>query len=420
MPNKLLTDTAVTVEAIRVLQNNSALLKRINKQYDNRFGTAGAQIGSLINVKVPWRPAVARQTALAVQAFTENTVPLQLQYPYQAALNFTIAELSLSVQDFSKQVLGPVMPAMAAAIDGDALGLALSSFLQVGTPGITPGTAGGNFAANILLNYNMPDYPLNANALLDGQAAPRDKNRHMLLDQWAMAGTVRGMSGFVNDQATVGAQYKDGMMNYALDMMFSMDQNIATLTTGAHGGNPLVFGSNQTGSTLIVNGATANVTNWLNAGEIINVAGVHHVNPVNQKAQSQYLATFVVTANCSSDVNGQVLIPIYPAITPVVAGSSYGTVDVSPLTGAAVTLLSGSANTTYPINILFHQDAFTMATADLLKPNGVDFAGREEIDGVSMCIVRAYDINSMQMPARADILAGYASLRPELSVRVAG
>ena len=61
-----------------------------------------------------------------------------------------------------------------------------------------------------------------------------------------------------------------------------------------------------------------------------------------------------------------------------------------------------------------------MATADLLKPNGVDFAGREEIDGVSMCIVRAYDINSMQMPARADILAGYASLRPELSVRVAG
>jgi hypothetical protein len=72
------------------------------------------------------------------------------------------------------------------------------------------------------------------------------------------------------------------------------------------------------------------------------------------------------------------------------------------------------------MNIAYHKDAFTLATADLEMPKGVDFAARETYDGISMLIVRAYDINNAQFPCRIDVLAGWATLRPELACRITG
>lgn len=53
-------------------------------------------------------------------------------------------------------------------------------------------------------------------------------------------------------------------------------------------------------------------------------------------------------------------------------------------------------------------------------PNGVDFAARETYDGISMRIVRAYDINTDALPCRIDVLWGADILRPELACRIAG
>jgi hypothetical protein len=55
-------------------------------------------------------------------------------------------------------------------------------------------------------------------------------------------------------------------------------------------------------------------------------------------------------------------------------------------------------------------------SADLVMPKGVDFAAREVMDGLSMRIVRQYDINSDKFPARLDVLYGYKTLRPQWAV----
>jgi hypothetical protein len=52
-------------------------------------------------------------------------------------------------------------------------------------------------------------------------------------------------------------------------------------------------------------------------------------------------------------------------------------------------------------------------------PKGVDFAAREVQDGLSIRIVRAYDINNDKFPCRLDILYGYKTIRPQLAVRLA-
>ena len=52
-------------------------------------------------------------------------------------------------------------------------------------------------------------------------------------------------------------------------------------------------------------------------------------------------------------------------------------------------------------------------------PKGVDWGAREVYDGVSMRIVRQYDITQDKLPCRLDVLYGYKAIRPQLAVRLA-
>jgi hypothetical protein len=78
-----------------------------------------------------------------------------------------------------------------------------------------------------------------------------------------------------------------------------------------------------------------------------------------------------------------------------------------------------TANTTYNTSLAFHKDFATFATADLVLPEGMDFATRQTYDGVSMRVIRGYDINNDNFPCRLDVLYGYQILRPQLACRLA-
>jgi hypothetical protein len=54
--------------------------------------------------------------------------------------------------------------------------------------------------------------------------------------------------------------------------------------------------------------------------------------------------------------------------------------------------------------LAYQKGAFAFATADLVMPKGVDFAAREVFDGISMRIVRQYDINNDKpLPSRCPL-----------------
>jgi hypothetical protein len=52
-------------------------------------------------------------------------------------------------------------------------------------------------------------------------------------------------------------------------------------------------------------------------------------------------------------------------------------------------------------------------------PQGIDFAAREVMDGISMSMVRQFQINDRSFPCRLDVLYGYKTLRPQLAARIA-
>jgi hypothetical protein len=106
--------------------------------------------------------------------------------------------------------------------------------------------------------------------------------------------------------------------------------------------------------------------------------------------------------------------PISPAI---VASGATQNVSQSAPDNSAITFL-GTANTAVGTSLLYQKGAFAFATADLVMPKGVDFSARENIDGLSIRIVRQYDINNDKFPCRLDILYGYKTLRAQLASRL--
>jgi hypothetical protein len=130
------------------------------------------------------------------------------------------------------------------------------------------------------------------------------------------------------------------------------------------------------------------------------------------------LARFVVTADAGASAT---TLNVSPALYSTGARQN---VSAMPAENAPIRKRESDESTAignaadYKISMGFHRDAFAFATADLVKPQGVHFCAREVFDGISMRIVRDYDINNDNLPCRIDVLYGYKTVRPELACRL--
>jgi hypothetical protein len=86
--------------------------------------------------------------------------------------------------------------------------------------------------------------------------------------------------------------------------------------------------------------------------------------------------------------------------------------------GAALVKLGAGANETLVQSLAFHKDAFAFVTTDLPLPEGVDFASRQVVDGISVSMIRDFSISDRSFPCRIDVLYGYKTIRPQLACRI--
>lgn len=403
MANTNLTIDQITREALRILVNNLGFARNTNKEYDASFANDGAKIGDTLRIRKPARYVIRTGAALNVQDHTETKVDLQLDTQAGVDVNFTSKELTLDISDFSERVLKPAMATVANKIDLDGLALYKDVYSSVGTLGTPPATAA------ILLD---------ANQVMDEMATPRDGQRCLAVNPAGNASLVNGLRELFQSSGKLDAQYRKGMMG--MDTLgfkeIYMDQNINTHTTGDSG--DLTCAVNDTvveGDSAISMNTFSVAAPTVKKGDIFTIAGVNAVNPQNRSSTGT-LQQFVVTADKIGSSNAIADIAISPSFK---AAGAFQTVDALPVDDAVVTFYATSSSQS-PQNIAYHPDAFTLGTADLLMPKNVDFASRQVHEGISMRIVRDYDINNDAMPCRIDVLYGWKTLYPELACRIWG
>jgi len=403
MANSLLTIDMITRKSLEILENNLVLSRNVNKEYDDSFATEGAKIGSTLRIRLPDRALVTDGAALQVQDDNEQYTTLSVSSQKHIGINFTSAELTMQLDDFAERVLKPRISQLASSVDADLATAYKSIYSSVGTPGTTP-------ASSLVL--------LQAGQKLNEYASPLSP-RYATVNPAANAGLVEGMKGFFNPTGTISSQFKSGMMGenvLGFDEV-NMSQSIATHTVGSLPTSPIVSASTppttQGVATLDITYSSA--TRTIKQGDIFTIASVYSVNPQTRQSTGS-LQQFVVTADqtlTSTSATINISPPIYTAT------NALATVDSFPAASAVITFL-GTASTVYPQNLVYHKNAITMATADLLLPQGVDMASRQVHNGISMRIVRQYDINNDRMPCRVDVLYGFATIRPQMACRIWG
>jgi hypothetical protein len=392
----------ITRKALEILENHLVITRNVNRQYDDSFAVEGAKIGSTLRIRLPDRALVTDGAALQVQDDNEQFTTLAVASQKHIGVNFTSAELTMQLDDFAERVLKPRVSQLASSVDADVATVFRSIYNSVGTPGTTPATS-------LVL--------LQANQKLNEFATPMDQ-RYATVNPAANAGLVEGLKGLFNPTGTISRQFKSGMMGegiLGLDEI-NMSQSISSYTTGVTPTAPIVATTvSAQGSTSLAISFTSGSPTF-NVGDVFTIANVFAVNPQTRQSTGS-LQQFVVTAPVTVSSGTTATLSISPAIyTPA---NALATVDSFPASSAALTFLGGSA-TAYPQNLIYHKDAITLATADLILPSGVDMASRQVHNGISLRIVRQYDINNDRLPCRIDVLYGFAAIRPVTAVRLWG
>ena len=393
MANTLLTISMITQESLRVLTGSLKFVTNVNQRYDQEFAIKGAKIGQTINIRKPARYVGRTGPVINIESQTETYVPLTLNQQYGVDLSFTSQEQTLSLDMYSDRVIKPAMANIANRIDAYAMQYLSKVYNQVGSPGS---------AVSSLSTY------LSAGVKLDQNLAPRDGSWKFVADPQTQAtATSLGLNLF-NPQPVISEQYRKGQLAQALGFEWYMDQNAPVHTNGTFSGTIQVNGAGQDGSDLVIDGLTGTLT----AGTVFTIAGVNAVNP-QTKATLNVPQQFVVLA----DRTGAGTMSISPAI---VTSGAFQNVSAGPLDSANITV-AGASGVSTQLSVAFHPDAFVFGCSDLDVPGGTDraFRATDPQTGLSVRIIRDYNVISDQRVTRFDILFGFNTLYEQLACRIA-
>lgn len=411
MANELITPSMIAKEAMFQLENNLVLANNVHREYKKEF----AKVGDTVSIRKPVKFYAADGATRVNQDVEEATTSITVDQQKHVSWGFTSKDLTLTIDEYSERYIKPAAIALANIIDRSGHSLYYNFWNHVGTPGTTP---------------NDFDAMAAAAQRLDEMAVPQDMRKAVLNPKagYSIAGTATAL--YMSQIAQ--SAYRSGAIGEIAGLETFKSQNVTSHTVGALGGTPLVNGANQSvtyatakntnSQTLVTDGWSNSVTGVLKKGDVFTIAGVFAMNPVpgegtTGKLQMPYLQEFTVLADADSSGAGAATLTISPAM--IVSGP-YQTVSNAPADNAAITIKSGTAGTSYPQNLVFHRNALALVTCPLELPDGVPFKARETHNGLSIRVVKQYDIDTDKDIIRLDILYGWKAVYPDLGARLVG
>ncbi len=368
--------------------------RNVYRGYDNSFAQTGAKIGSVLRIRLPNEYVVRRTMAMASQPTVEQKVDLTCDGVVGTDMDFDSIDLTLSLDDFAMRISEPAMSVVASNLESDVFQLFYKDVYNL--------YDGDTVAFGL-------DVVSEGRQILTDALAPLSK-RNCIMKTTHTTKFIKDTKGLFQSSDDIATQYREGKLGYISgstcweNTVFADHQTgTAAKTTGylANSAAP------QTGSSIIVDTGT---TTFLK-GDVITFAGVNRVHP-ETKVSTQTLQRFVITADSGASAT---TLSISPAI--VTTGGRQN-VSTAVLDNVAVVKVGAGASELLNSTLMFHESAFTFATADLVLPKNADMAERAVMDGISMSLIKDFNVSDRTFPTRVDLLYAAKTLRPQLAARL--
>ena len=387
------------------LRDNLVLGGFVEKADESDFdGKNGFKAGDTIYTSIPPR-YVPQQDNLditsAIQDSVEEKKPLVLNKTETIGMNLDSLELATDI-DIARALQRHGIPAaesIAQNMEARCFGIVQDAvYNSVGTPGSNSFAVADVLAARTKLNQDL--------------CRPGDRRLFMISASGAKADDAR--KGLFQDSSNIAEQYRNGLVGRADGFDWYETELVNTHTNGNDVTGIAIDATPTEGvSTLNMDGFTAN-TGTITKGSVFTIANVYKVHPITKQVTGE-LQQFVVTANGTADANGDIAVQFSPALY---AGSNgLQNIDHLPSDNDVITFV-GAASTAYTQNIAMHKSAFKMVTAPLYAPRGVDLVATQTIDGITVNLVRDFDVKTREVITRLDVLYAFDPVRPEWACRL--
>lgn len=401
MPNQFITTDLVSNTALAMFANNNPYTMTASRIYQDDFMSSGYKIGDTLQVRRQNHFIVGDGSSATPQDILETVETITIAHQYHALIAYTMQDLSLRIEDFSRLFIAPAIQEIITQLEKDiAIAAEQQLYFFTGTAG-TP-----------INSYTAVDLA-GAKLLEQGVNISQDAYIAMTVrDGSALKGALLNQFTPVFNEDIV-RQSAIGHLSY-FDVYQS--QNIARHVAGAGprltpGDSLVVNGAVASGSTIVLAGATGGVTDYFVVGDVISIAGVESVNPVGRKATGQDMQ-FVITANASSTGGGAVTISVAPSIISDVNNPNRNVSN--PVPNNAVVTMVGSHN----VNVAYPTRALDIVCPPLYKLQ-VPYASVavDPETGLSLAVTQTGDILGYQNYMRLDILCGF-NWHPQYATRL--
>lgn len=394
------------------LKEKAKFIRSISKEDDATFRDQykSASPGDTVYVKKPTRFKVGSNLDITsnIEDIKQEKVALTLDKLANVAFKMNSLETAYDkpIKYWNDEFVEPAMNALAAEMDRWALEkAALYTSNLVGTAGVQPGA--------------IKDF-LEAGERLFENLAPEDDQIFAMINPKTNTATSNARKGLFQSSSDIAKIYKKGYIGEGEGLTYLRSNLLPTFTNGADVSGIAVEASVVTISngmaTLGVDGVTSGAT--IKAGSVFTIAGVYDVHPLTKQVLPN-LKQFTVLADVTETSGNSVTLSISPAIYYDNTDSRQN-VSAAPVDETGTLTFFGAASTAYAQNLVYHKDAFRFVSVPLYKPDGLDFAASETVDGISVRALRDFDIKTSESIMRFDILAGLAPARTEWATRVTG
>lgn len=381
MSNAFITTDLVAREALMLLRNNLVAARLFDRQYESEF-TGQEKVGDTIRLRRRDEGSVQEFTStITKDVINETNIDLVLEKHFDASFQVTSRELTLSIQDFSSQIIAPRIIQIAEAVDN----YALTKLADV------PSFGGPSAAAPAALPASIGDVAT-IRQTLNEQKVPLQQRLQIVSPEYEAV--LLGIDSFVeaNKRGDNGRAIDSANLGFVMGMSHFMGQGVdsTTFTRGTQTGGVVdVSGGALPGATSIVYDAGTDAAGTLLIGDSVNIAGYGDV---------------MIGGNDTAVTNAGIL-QLKEPLRKLVADD------------AVFTVYDAAAGTRQLHGCAFHPRAFAFASIPLAIAPGSQGSYISE-GGLSIRVVQDYDIDSKKTIMSMDVLVGALLAEPRLATQI--